>query len=261
MDSPTPPILYDTANILLSQREKLWVVDPWPCIGHNIHLSFGFTENPRYQEALQRLKAPGSTDTLLDLACMVGQVVRGLTFEGVDSSRLYGADLRQGYLDIGHELWNDKDKTKATFVAGNLLEDPEDGRGDPLAVLDGKITIVHMQNFFHLFTWEEQVKGARRIIKFLKPGVTNHMIFGEQVGTLEPGIRPLPGTEKVITQRYVHDEKTWQKLWDEVGSQTGTKWKVQCEFSLMPDHFMKWEGTWPGADTFRNMKFGIYRVA
>lgn len=239
-------------------------MDPWPCIGHNMHLAFAFTENPRYQEALQRLKAPGSTDTLLDLACMVGQVVRCLISEGVDPSRLYGSDLRQGYLDIGYELWNDKAKNGATFVAGDLLRDPGGGQGDDdaLAVLDGKISIVHMQNFFHLFLWEDQVKGAKRIIQFLTSGAANkHMIFGEQIGTLEPGNKPLPGTETGITQRYLHNAETWQRLWDEIGDQTGTKWKTQSEFSDLPDSFMKWEAGWPGTQTFRQHRFGVYRVA
>lgn len=234
---------------------------PFPCIGHNTHLSLETTLNAHYNVVLDRLRAPGSTDTLLDLACMVGQLVRWLAAEGVDSSRLYGSDLEQGFLDIGYDLWRDKGRLKATFVAGDLLRDPDAPGVDALAALDGKLTIVHMQKFFHLLTWDDQVKGAKRILRFLKPGRTDHIVWGDQIGSVKPGVNPLPAAENEVTNRYLHDEASWQRLWDEVGAQTGTKWEARSELIPIPEAFLQWIADWPEKESFRILRFGVYRVA
>ena len=51
----------------------------------------------------------------------MGQVLRQLAFDGVDSSRLYGTDLEPRFLDAGYDLFKDQYKLKATFVAGDML--------------------------------------------------------------------------------------------------------------------------------------------
>lgn len=219
----------------------MWVVKPYTCIGSFRFLSLAFVDNPHYQTALARLRAPGSTATFLDMACCVGQVLRHLAWSGVDPARLYGADVERPFIEAGFELFRDREAAfgrGATLVVGDALA-PESTGGDPaLEVLDGKISIVHASAFFHLFTWANQVVAAKRVVRFLREvsvgedgdvgtgaGREGAMIFGRQVASTSP--REIKGVRG--ERRFLHDAASWQRLWDEVGEVTGTRWRTEVE--------------------------------
>ncbi|KAI1361665.1 hypothetical protein F5Y08DRAFT_12517 [Xylaria arbuscula] len=246
--SGIPPEDVDTH--VYHMRDRLWDVYPFACVGRFRFLSFEFTADAYYQVALFRLlqaqtqaepEAAGHETRLLDVGCCVGQVLRKLAFDGVDASRLYGTDIEPRFPDLGYDLFRDRDRFPQTaFVIGDLIKQQgeEDGSeggsgsgsgggGDErLDVLDGKMAFIHATSFFHLFTWDEQVRAATRMVRFLQPGRRDAMIFGRQVGTMLPRDRNgKAGSDKV----YLHNARSWQKLWDEVGSRTGTKWKTTME--------------------------------
>ncbi|KAI0505220.1 hypothetical protein F5B22DRAFT_533868 [Xylaria bambusicola] len=226
--SGIPPEHVDTH--VYQMRDRLWDVYPFACVGRFRFLSFEFTADAYYQVALFRLlqaqtePEPAEHETrLLDVGCCVGQVLRKLAFDGVDSSRLYGTDVEPRFLDIGYELFRDRNTFQADFVIGDLVKQ---GEGDErLDVLDGKMTFIHATSFFHLFTWDDQVRAAIRMVRFLQPGRRDAMIFGRQVGTVLPRDNGKAGSDKV----YLHNAHSWQRLWDEVGERTGTKWKTTME--------------------------------
>ncbi|KAI0003553.1 hypothetical protein F4779DRAFT_95455 [Xylariaceae sp. FL0662B] len=233
-------------------RDRLWEIYPYVCIGRFRFLSLQFTSDPRYQLALQRLLMPNSKTTFLDLACCVGQVLRQLVFDGVDSTRLYGTDIESRFLEVGYDLFKDREKLKATFVAGDLLSKGEGGDGDDrLKVLDGKMSIIHASSFFHLFTWENQVRAAQRMIRFLDPNDPGAMIFGRHVGTTTPGDKENPRGER----RFLHNGTSWQELWDEVGKLTGTSWRT--EVVILGDMSV---GMYNPGDTIRRVRFGVFRA-
>ncbi|KAI1370625.1 hypothetical protein F4677DRAFT_438020 [Hypoxylon crocopeplum] len=234
-------------------RERLWDIYPYVCIGHFRFLSLKFTLDPRYQLALSRLLAPKSEATFLDVACCVGQVLRQLAVDGVDSGRLYGTDLEPRFLDAGYDLFKDRDKFKATLIAGDMLDQGKTGDGDErLKVLDGKMTVIHATSFFHLFTWENQVRAARRMIRFLDPNDPEVMIFGRQVGTTTPGDREGAGGSK----RFLHNARSWQELWDEVSKSTGTAWRTEVNEIQEPG--MHPDGNTDGS--LRRIRFGVFRA-
>lgn len=169
-----------------------------------------------FQTVAARLKAPASTETFLDVGCCLGHVIRQLIVDGVSSERLYGTDLQPLFLDLGYELFRDrnKEKSRATFVAGDMLDEDDAG----LEELTGKIDVIYASAFFHLFEREGQVKAAKRMVRFFNANNTGAMIFGSNGG---PKIQ---GWEK-----YVLDAESWQGLWDEVGEATGTSWRTEME--------------------------------
>ncbi|KAI0382333.1 hypothetical protein F5Y04DRAFT_53194 [Hypomontagnella monticulosa] len=233
-------------------RDRLWEIYPYVYIGHFRFLSLKFTLDPRYKIALNRLLAPGSEATFLDVGCCVGQVLRQLVFDGVDSSRLYGTDLEPRFLDAGFDLFKDRDTFKGAFVAGDMLKE-SDGDGDEiLKRLDGRMSIIHATSFFHLFTWDDQVRAARRLVRLLKADDPDIMIFGRQVGTTTPGARQGARGDK----RFLHNATSWQELWDEVGKLTGTAWRTEVnEIHELDAH--------PGTDPdshLRRIRFGVFRA-
>ncbi|KAI1074248.1 hypothetical protein F5B20DRAFT_465344 [Whalleya microplaca] len=242
----------DVDGHIHSIRDRLWDIYPYANIGHFRFLSLQFTSDPCYQLALQRLLVPNSKTTFLDLACCVGQVLRQLAFDGVDSTRLYGTDVEPRFLEAGYDLFRDRAKFKATFVAGDLLSQGIDGSGDErLNVLDGKMSIIHASCFFHLFTWEKQVRAARRIIRFLDSNDPAVMIFGRHVGTTTPGDKENSWGEN----RFLHNAASWQELWDEVGRLTGTAWRT--ELITLEDASV---GLHRSDDIIRRIRFGVFRA-
>lgn len=198
---------------------------PFPCIGQFRFLELERTiSDPNYQFVLARLRRQASTDTLLDVGCFVGQALRALAFDGVDPKRLYGTDLEQAYLDLGYELFRDRDKIEPShLIAGDMLQEPRDTRLDAFV---GRMTYIHASSFFHLFSWPLQVRAAKRCIEFLQPDSKDAMIFGGMVGRDNAGELPGPGGSKL----FMHNAQSWEKLWDEVGETTGTTWATDYQF-------------------------------
>lgn len=180
---------------------------------------------------MSRLTAPESRgdDALLDLGCGVGQSVRQLAHAGVPPARLLAADLRGAlFARVGFRLFRDRERLAgATFVEGDVL-DPEDAG---MRALDGRASMVHAANLFHLFSWEEQVRLGVRMTRFVQGKGERDgeevFFFGRHVGSLEPGDRSF--ASHLSEEQYLHDQESFQRLWDEVGEATGTRWKAEVE--------------------------------
>lgn len=161
-----------------------------------------------------RLTAPGSTETFLDVGCAFGTVVRQLVAEGVPGERLFGTDLQPRFLDLGYELFRDRESSSATFVAGDMLKE-DDARLD---VLNGRIDVIYASAFFHLFERQGQAEAAKRMVRFLNPRNPRAMIFGLNGGP------KIEGWEK-----YVLDADSWRGMWEGVGEATGTTWRTEMD--------------------------------
>lgn len=169
-------------------------------------------EDPLFETVITRLKATGSTESFLEVGCCLGVVVRHLISKGIPSERLYGTDLQPRFLDLGYELFCDRDTTKAKYVAGDMLKEDD----ERLEELTGKVDIIYASDFFHLFERDSQIMAAKRMVKFLKPDNSKALIFGSNEGP------KIDGWEK-----YVLDAESWERLWDQVGEATGTRWRTE----------------------------------
>ena len=61
---------------------------------------------------------------------------------------------------------------------------------------------------------------AKRIVSLLRPRAGS-LLTGRHVGRVDPSQSPDNGM-----LGYCHNEETWKQLWEVVGRETGTKWKV-----------------------------------
>lgn len=126
-------------------------------------------------------------------------------------------------MNIGYDLFADHDKNKATFIVANLLEATPSN--SDLELVAGRIDIAWAGAFFHVFCLEDQIKVATMIVKDLMRPKASVVILGRQAGNMNP--RHLPDwTEKNGKDMFVHDGKTWRKLWKDVGNATGTEWEL-----------------------------------
>lgn len=92
--------------------------------------------------------------------------------------------------------------------------------------LTGQIDIVNAASFFHLFSWDQQIIVAKRIVSLLRaqPG---SLLIGRQVGCADPDNT---NDEGQASELYRHNLETWKSLWRQVQEETGTRWEVDGGF-------------------------------
>ncbi|KAH8176888.1 methyltransferase domain-containing protein [Sarocladium implicatum] len=226
------------------QRDVAWEISRLPYIGRWKFLRLLDCHDSRYKQTLFRLRLANSRDAVLDLGCCVAPFLRQLCAEGIPGRQLYGTDIEPRFFDLGYELFRDRKSLGATFVPGDML-DFDDTR---LHALHGKVTIIHASSFFHLFNRIQQLGIGKRLVSFIKPGTTNALIFGRQMGVMKPG--GARGHQR--STAFLHNETSFQELWDEIGELTGTRW------SVMFDHRPEDAGVLD--DSPRPIEFTVYQI-
>jgi hypothetical protein len=96
--------------------------------------------------------------------------------------------------------------------------------------------VIHAGLFLHLFTWEQQLLVCLNVVKLLK---TNNlaMFVGEMVGREGGGEHGEENGMKFWWKEnkrrlWLHDDKTFKMMWEEVEAQTKTAgmWRVEASF-------------------------------
>ncbi|KAJ4245214.1 hypothetical protein NW762_014084 [Fusarium torreyae] len=209
-------------NHLHAIRDKAWAVASFPCVGMWSFTNLNYMQDPQFKTVISRLRDGSSDEIFLDVACGLGQVLRKLSADGVDPKKLYGTDILPEYLELGFDLFKDRDRFEQNnFITADLIHNDK-----ALAQLEGKITVVHASNFFHLFGWEEQILIGENIVKLFERRHQGVLLFGWQIGRLDAGTMT---SYKTGNTRYLHNLSSLQTLWDDIGAKTETKWKVDAE--------------------------------
>ena len=231
-------------------REKAYAIHPYPCIGQWRFLDLSISQQRAYTRVLSTLKENGHGNDrkkLFDLGCCFAQDIRKLIHDGVSSNSLYACDLKPEFLELGYDLFADRDSCKAHFFAVDVLRDlgdADEGRECTLAKLKGEIDFVYAASFFHLFSWDDQVRITKWVVQVLRPR-KGSMVFGRQTGIVrgqetERRVRKEKDEGKGPIWR--HDVESWKRLWDLVGEATGSKWEVWAELYDSPHTLQHWSG-------------------
>jgi hypothetical protein len=162
----------------------------------------------------------------------MGQDLRKLLYDGVPPANLYAADINLTFISLGHSLFRDKDALPSShFLVADLFDDsPDPATG--LNAWDGKFDIVLASSVFHLFSLEQQVQVARRVVRLLKDEV-GVMAVGHQIGRAEME-RVGDAGEESETKMYRHDAGSWRKMWEDVGREARTRWDVRVKMGELP---------------------------
>lgn len=214
----------DVLDHVIRLRDEAWKVHPYPCIGHFRFLEPSFSELPdEHKEIVARLH---KGQKLLDMACCFGQTIRTLAADGAPTENLYGCDLQPDFIDLGYELFRDREKLKTRFLIADIFD-----AQSALTDIGGQIDMVFAGSFFHLWGYEKQVEVSKAVVALLRPQ-PGSMILGRQVGANEPLEKDGPtGT------MYQHNVDSFKKMWNEIGNDLGISFTVDAKLKpLGTDH-------------------------
>ncbi|EGO19947.1 hypothetical protein SERLADRAFT_352420, partial [Serpula lacrymans var. lacrymans S7.9] len=193
---------------------------PYPCIRHFHFVSLAMRDNAVYENVLEMGKE-GNT-LFLDMGCCMGTDVRKLVLDGYPEGNIVAVDIRQEYIDIGHQLYHDKDTCKIRFSSGDVFDIPLSSAISAqsnvslsavvhLSQLRGCITHVYTGALFHLFDEATQYAIALRLATLLER-TRGAMVFGRHSALEEEGMIEDP----MARVRYGHSPKSWPRLWERV---------------------------------------------
>lgn len=207
-------------------RDKAWAIRSYPCTGLGLWLDPMLPKSPAYASIVQKLQAGGS---FLDIGCFIGQDLRRLVADGAPSDRLYAVDV-VSHWDVGYDMYRDRDRFRAHFIEADVLYPNAE-----LGALMGTVDVVSITHVLHQWDWAQQVKAVEQVVR-LSSG-KGAVVVGFQVGSV--GVRERKASELAKSDAYWHDRGSFQRLWDEVGRETGTEWK--CEARLLGWEEVGWD--------------------
>ncbi|RMZ38035.1 hypothetical protein AFCA_001996 [Aspergillus flavus] len=190
-----------------------WDIVQYPCFRLASFLNLELSQLPVYPRIVDRVKQGA---LFIDLGCGLGQDIRRLAYDGAPSENMVGLDLREGVIELGYELFKDKNTLKATFLAQNFFEDTP-----VLREMIGKFEIVNSGLFMHLWDWAGQVRIGQRMIELLTP--QGGLITGLHSGGREAGDHKAEGW----VERCIHNEMSFRQMWIEIERLTGAHCKLE----------------------------------
>jgi 2-polyprenyl-3-methyl-5-hydroxy-6-metoxy-1,4-benzoquinol methylase len=215
----------DVVQHIVTLRNKAWKIFPYPCIGQFRFLEAGVDDCDEYNEVVERLR---KGEKLLDMACCFGQTIRQLVADGAPSENIYGCDLQSEFIDLGYELFKDRNSLQTKFLVADIFDPASQLQG-----FRGEMNIIYTGSFFHLWGLEKQKKVSRAVVSLLRPN-PGSMILGRQMGSVEAfEMKSATGT------MFRHNVDSFKKLWKEIGDEIGVNFSVEARLlELQEGHFM-----------------------
>ncbi|KAF4567770.1 mediator complex subunit [Pleurotus pulmonarius] len=215
---------------ILDVQAKAYAIFGYSCIRRFWFLRLNICKLPAYKQVL-KLATERQGAIFLDLACCFGNDVRKVVADGWPIQNAIASDLRQGFWDAGHKLFETTPETyPLKFIPGDVFDPAFIAPRDPfyelpstplpdlqsltsLSPLQGHIAAVHASAFVHLFDEEQQTQVCRALASLIspEPGST---IFGAHAGALRKGVRVVDLAGGVTRRMFFHDPNTWKELWD-----------------------------------------------
>ncbi|RYP89869.1 hypothetical protein DL770_004021 [Monosporascus sp. CRB-9-2] len=195
---------------------------------------------PSYASMLDRLKQGAK---YLEIGFCLGQDIRKLVADGAPSQNIYGVELEAPFIDLGYDLFRDKETLKAHFTQADALDLTNDST---LSKLAGTMDYVHFGMVIHVFDRNKQRLLLENCVQVLKPEAGS-LILGESVGDVE-GIQTPAGN-------FMHSDDTFREMWKEISERTGLEF--DCRVTLdkgfeIPEAKQKW-----GYDRSRRLAFEV----
>ena len=183
----------------------------------------------------------------LDLGCCFGQDIRKLVSDGAVSENIIGADSEGRFMELGYEMFRDRQSLKSHFYTASIFDE------DFLSEWRGRVDIIYVGAFLHLFDFAKQMKVVAQLVKLLKkrPG---SLVFGRNIAAEKGGDFRI---ESFGRDLFRHSPETMRELW---GRAPEGRWDADAE--LIPYRSEGWDSKhkgWEGDGT-KEMRFVVRRL-
>ncbi|KJA15437.1 hypothetical protein HYPSUDRAFT_48362 [Hypholoma sublateritium FD-334 SS-4] len=239
---------------ILQVQQKAYNEYPYPCILYFTFMKFTISDMPVYSSILELCRTRQNA-IFLEFGCCLGSDIRRVVADGWPAHQVIGSDMRQAFWDFGHELYRSTPETfTATCLVGDVLDPAFLPAGQILSKapdtpcpnfqsltscfpLAGRVAVIYVARFFHLFDEKKQLELAFKLAALLapEPGST---IFGTHIGIPE---RPPGNILEPASTFFCHSPESWRELWEKVF--VGHAVKIDATVSPVPDNFRKAGGS------------------
>ncbi|KIK57807.1 hypothetical protein GYMLUDRAFT_46002 [Collybiopsis luxurians FD-317 M1] len=212
--------------------KKALKVYPYHCISTFGFIRFRIRRSPASYAQLLELGASRPDAFFMDLGCCFGNDLRMAIEDGYPAHNVIASDLRAGYWELGHELFNSTPSTfPVPFIPGDIFDSEflsiqPPLQDSPVTTIDsvrsllqtnprtvnflrGHLSAIHASAFFHLFNKEGQLIAAKKLASLLSP-LPGSIIFGSQRGAAEP----YEETDDTGTTFYRRSPGSWKEMWE-----------------------------------------------
>ncbi|CAI7624829.1 unnamed protein product [Penicillium glandicola] len=196
-------------------RDQAWAIRSYPCTGLGVWLVPFISLSPAYPTILERLR---SGATFMDVGCFLGGDMRRLVFDGAPSASLYGIDI-VSHWNVGYAMYRDRGRFDAHFIQADILSS---GENPALQKLKDGIDIISISAVMHQWNWKGQVEAAKKLVAFAR---SDALVVGHQIGNVEAKEVVNPTLQ---VPQWRHDPVSFEKMWDQVGAETGSMWETQA---------------------------------
>ena len=155
---------------------------------------------------------------ILDLGCALGQDVRQMITDGVPDHLVYGVELEAGFIDLGYDLFLDRETLKSQFISADVLE--KSGPDPKLTAWDGKMDIIYNGRFLHCFGREDGMAVAVRMAKLLR-NRAGSVIVGECLGGKIDREVVAP-----VGKLHLYSTESFKGMWAQVAERMEMEFKV-----------------------------------
>ncbi|VDC02708.1 unnamed protein product [Peniophora sp. CBMAI 1063] len=203
-------------------QRRAYDVYPYVCIHRFSFIRLKITRHFAYPNLLALPKSR-SRAIFLEVASCFGQDIRKAVVDGYPAKDVIASDLRQGFWDVGLELF--AASTPPPFVQADVFDlNKETSAPSPeppadlstltsLVPLRGHVSAINASAVFHLFDFDQQEAFARALASLLdkKPG---SMIFGVQSG--QPVKKTVHRAMSETGAQHCHGPDSWRELWEKI---------------------------------------------
>jgi SAM-dependent methyltransferase len=157
----------------------------------------------------------------MDVGCGIGQELRQLAAEGVQTANLYGLDINASNISTGYTLFKDSKALNALFLTTNILDAAP---GSFQSQLTHKMDILWTSNMIHLLPLDQQINAFTNILALMRR-TPNSLIAGRTRAAEVSGLY----VDESGVLGWWHDVASFKKMFHDAADRVGEKWETDVE--------------------------------
>jgi phospholipid N-methyltransferase len=194
-------------NRILRVQKTGFETYSYPCIETFSFITPRSLLHPMYKQIISNVR----NGSVLDLGCCMGADARQMVVDGVNKEKIFGIDLEKTFIELGFELFDDREAMHDKFFAMDIF----DKNTWPTQISSQHFGVIYCGSVLHLLNRQDGIKLIQFSHDFL---VTGGILFGRSVGSIkEPFDRYKSYESDQSKLRYMHTAASLTELLSQHG--------------------------------------------